>query len=79
MGTRRFTSSCPFFALGQGLRIQVTHVWGKHELLRFQSTITCAATGTLLQQAELNVFKPQTVSSYLEEVGHATPRTHQRR
>ena len=79
LGTRHLTSSCPFFALDQRLHIQVTHVWGKHELLRFQSTITCASTGTLLQQAELNVFKPQTVSSYLEEVGHATPRTHQRR
>ena len=42
-------------------------------------TITSAATGTLLQQAELNVFKPKALQAYLQEVGHDNSRAHQRR
>jgi len=65
MGTRRLESYCQFFELGQTLRIHVSHVWGKHELMRFRCTITSAATGALLQHAELNVFKPKTLQPYL--------------
>ena len=78
LGTRRLELYCQFFELGQTLRIHVVPVWGKHELLRFRCTITSAA-GTLLQQAELNVFKPKALQTYLEEVGHDDSRTHQRR
>jgi len=78
MGTRRLEMSCQFFELSQTLRIHVSHIWGKHELMRFRCTITSATTGTLLQQAELHVFKPKTVQSYLEGVGHDHSRTHQR-
>lgn len=70
MGTRRFESHGQFFALGQTLRIHVIHIWGNHELMRFKCTITLASTGQLLQQAELNVFKPKALQSYLEEVDH---------
>ena len=79
MGTRRLESYCQFFALGQTLRIHVMHVWGKHELMRFRCTITSATTGTLLQHAELNVFKPKALQTYLQEVGHDNSRAHQRR
>ena len=79
MGTRRLESYCQFFALGQTLRIHVMHVWGKHELMRFRCTITSATTGTLLQHAELNVFKPKALQAYLQEVGHDNSRAHQRR
>ena len=78
MGTRRLETVCQFFALGETLRIHVSHVWGTHELMRFRCTITAAITGALLQHAELHVFKPKTVQSYLEGVGHDHSRTHQR-
>jgi len=77
LGTRRLELYCQFFELGQTLRIQVAHVWGKHEVLRFRCSITSAVAGTLLQQAELNVFKPRALQAYLEEVGHDNSRTHQ--
>jgi predicted hotdog family 3-hydroxylacyl-ACP dehydratase len=79
VGTRRLALSCQFFELGQTLRIHVAHVWGKHELMRFRCAITSAAAGTLLQQAELNVFRPKALQTYLEEVGHDNSRTYQRR
>jgi predicted hotdog family 3-hydroxylacyl-ACP dehydratase len=78
LGTRRLELYCQFFELGQTLRIHVAHVWGKHELMRFRCSITSAA-GTLLQQAELNVFRPKALQAYLEEVGHDDSRAHQRR
>jgi predicted hotdog family 3-hydroxylacyl-ACP dehydratase len=76
LGTRHLAVYCQFFALGQILHIQVVHVWGKHELMRFRCSITSATTGTLLQQAELNVFKPKALQAYLAEVGHDNSRTH---
>lgn len=79
LGTRRLALYCQFFELGQTLWIHVAHVWGKHELMRFRCSITSAAAGTLLQQAELNVFKPKALQAYLEEVGHGDSRTYQRR
>ena len=69
MGTRCLESHCQVFELGQTLWIHVRHIWGKHELMRFRCHISHAATGQLLQQAELNVFKPKRLQSYLEEVG----------
>ncbi len=79
LGTRRLELYCQFFELGQTLRIHVAQVWGKHELMRFRCSITSAAAGALLQQAELNVFRPKALQAYLEEVGHDNSRTYQRR
>ncbi len=79
LGTRRLETHCQFFELGQTLRIDVTHIWGQHELMRFRCAITHAVSDTRLQQAELNVFKPKTLQSYLEEIGHDDTRTHHRR
>jgi predicted hotdog family 3-hydroxylacyl-ACP dehydratase len=76
MGTRRLETACQCFALGQTLRIHVSHVWGTLELRRFRCTITAALTGIVLQHAELHIFKPNNVQSYLEEVGHDHARTH---
>jgi predicted hotdog family 3-hydroxylacyl-ACP dehydratase len=78
LGTRRLETSCQFFELGQTLHIEATHIWGKHELMRFRCVITHAASNTRLQQAELNVFKPKALQSYLEENGHDDTRTHHR-
>jgi predicted hotdog family 3-hydroxylacyl-ACP dehydratase len=69
LGTPQLTTYCQFFHCGQTLQIQVTHVWGDNELMQFHCTIQDALTGKLLQQAELNVFRPQDVSSYLHEIG----------
>ena len=69
LGTPQLQTSCQFFDIRQTLRIQVTHVWGENELLQFHCTIQDASTGKLLQQAELNVFKPKDLQSYLDGVG----------
>jgi predicted hotdog family 3-hydroxylacyl-ACP dehydratase len=69
LGTPLFKTSCQFFAVGQTLQIQVTHIWGDHELMQFHCVIQDACTGELLQQAELNVFRPKDIQSYLHEVG----------
>jgi predicted hotdog family 3-hydroxylacyl-ACP dehydratase len=68
LGTPQLQTSCQFFDVRQRLRIQVTHVWGDNELMQFHCTIQDAATGKLLQQAELNVFKPKDLQSYLDGV-----------
>lgn len=79
MGTRRWETSCEFFELGQTLRIHVSHIWGKHELMRFHCTITSeAASEPLLQQADLSVFKPRALQAYLEEIDHDNSGTSQR-
>jgi predicted hotdog family 3-hydroxylacyl-ACP dehydratase len=69
LGTPELRTYCQFFDCGQTLQIQVTHVWGEHELMQFHCTIQEASTGKLLQQAELNVFKPKDLQLYLHEVG----------
>jgi predicted hotdog family 3-hydroxylacyl-ACP dehydratase len=69
LGTPQLHTSCQFFHVRQTLQIQVTHVWGDHELMQFHCTIQDASTGKLLQQAELNVFKPKDLQAYLDEVG----------
>lgn len=76
LGTRRLETTCQFFELSQTLRIEVTHIWGKHELMRFRCRITNAVSDARLQQAELNVFKPKALQSYLKENGHDDTRPH---
>jgi predicted hotdog family 3-hydroxylacyl-ACP dehydratase len=78
LGTRRLETNCQFFELGQTLRIEATHIWGQHELMRFRCRITHPASDTRLQRAELNVFKPKALQAYLEEIGHDNTRTHHR-
>ena len=68
LGTPQLTTHCQFFACGQTLQIQVTHVWGENELRQFHCTIQDALTGKLLQQAELNIFKPHDLRSYLHRI-----------
>jgi predicted hotdog family 3-hydroxylacyl-ACP dehydratase len=69
LGTPQLTIHCQFFALGQTLKVEVTHVWGHNELMQFHCTIHDALTGKFLQQADLNVFKPKDLQSFLHEVG----------
>jgi predicted hotdog family 3-hydroxylacyl-ACP dehydratase len=69
LGTPQLKTYCQFFDCGQTLQIQVTYVWGNNELMQFHCTIQDASTGTLLQQAELNVFKPRDLQSYLHGIG----------
>ncbi|MGE3538580.1 MAG: 3-hydroxylacyl-ACP dehydratase [Candidatus Tectimicrobiota bacterium] len=68
LGTSALQSACQFFDLGQTLWIQVTHVWGDHELMQFHCTITDAASGRPLQEADLNVFKPKDLQAYLSRM-----------
>ena len=68
LGTPQLTTHCQFFACGQTLRIQVTHAWGENELMQFHCTVQDPLTGKILQQAELNIFKPQNIQSYLHEI-----------
>jgi predicted hotdog family 3-hydroxylacyl-ACP dehydratase len=69
LGTPQLKTYCQFFDCGQTLQIQVAHVWGDNELMQFHCTIQDAPTGKLLQQAELNVFKPQNLQSHLHGPG----------
>jgi predicted hotdog family 3-hydroxylacyl-ACP dehydratase len=69
LGTPLLKTYCQFFDCGQTLQIQVTHVWGNNELMQFHCTIQDTLTGKLLQQADLNVFKPQDLQSYLHGIG----------
>jgi predicted hotdog family 3-hydroxylacyl-ACP dehydratase len=68
LGTPRWQSWCRYFTVGQTLWIHVAHVWGDNEFLRFHCTITDTTTTALLQQADLNVFKPKKLHVYLNEV-----------
>ena len=68
MGTPRWKSYDPFFDVGQTIRIQVVHIWGEHEVMRFHCTITDGNSGALLQQADLNVFRPKDLQAYLRGV-----------
>jgi predicted hotdog family 3-hydroxylacyl-ACP dehydratase len=69
LGTPQLKTYCQFFDCGQTLQIQVTHVWGDNELMQFHCTIQDASTGKLLQQAELNVFKPKNLQASLHGLG----------
>jgi predicted hotdog family 3-hydroxylacyl-ACP dehydratase len=69
LGTPELKTCCQFFDCGQTLQIQATHVWGDNEFMQFHCTIQDALTGKLLQQAELHVFKPQDLQSYLHRIG----------
>jgi len=69
IGTPELKTYCQFFDCGQTLQIQVTHVWGENELMQFHCTIQDPLTGKILQQAELTIFKPQNLQSYLHEIG----------
>ena len=66
LGTPQWRSACRVFTLGQTLHIHVRHIWGDEQFLRFHCTITDAAAGQLLQQADVNVFKPTDVRQYLQ-------------
>jgi len=69
LGTPQLKTYCQFFDCGQTVQIQVTYVWGHNELRQFHCTIQDALTGKLLQQAELNVFKPQDLQSSVHRTG----------
>lgn len=79
LGTHRLETHCQFFEFGQSFHIAATHIWGKHELMRFRCAITHAASDVSLQRAELNVFKPVALQPYLEENGHDDTRPYHRR
>lgn len=69
LGIPQLKTYCQLFDCGQTLQVQVTHVWGDNELMQFHCTIHDALTGKLLQQAELTVFKPGDLQSYLHGIG----------
>jgi predicted hotdog family 3-hydroxylacyl-ACP dehydratase len=61
-----YRSYHPSFKVGQTLRVEVTHAWGENQVARFQCTIKDAQNGKLLQQAELSVFKPESLDTMLQ-------------
>jgi predicted hotdog family 3-hydroxylacyl-ACP dehydratase len=69
LGIPQLKTYCQLFDCGQTLQVQVTHVWGDNELMQFHCAIHDALTGKLLQQAELTVFKPGDLQSYLHGIG----------
>ena len=68
LGAPKFKSHCRQFWLGQTLRIEVAHVWGDSQLARFECAIRNAQTRELLQQAELSVFKPESLDIILKRL-----------
>ena len=66
LGAPRFQSHCDAFTIGMVLHVRVEEVWGESELHRFKCTIHDAATGDLLQDADLNVFRPRNVGAFLK-------------
>lgn len=62
----KFKSYSQSFRLGQTLRVEVAHVWGERQLARFHCGIRDAQTGDLLQEAELSVFKPETLDTLVQ-------------
>jgi predicted hotdog family 3-hydroxylacyl-ACP dehydratase len=61
----KFKSYNQSFRLGQTLRVEVAHTWGESQLARFKCAIKDAKNGELLQQAELSVFKPESLDTML--------------
>jgi predicted hotdog family 3-hydroxylacyl-ACP dehydratase len=66
IGVPKFKSHCQSFRLGQTLRVEVAHTWGESQLARFACAIKDAQNGTLLQEAELSVFKPEGLDTILQ-------------
>ncbi len=64
----KFESYNPLFRLGKTLRVEVAHTWGESQLARFQCAIKDAKNGELLQQAELSVFKPESLDNILQRL-----------
>jgi predicted hotdog family 3-hydroxylacyl-ACP dehydratase len=62
----KFKSCIQSFRLGQTLRVEVAHTWGESQLARFQCVIKDPQNGTLLQEAELSVFKPESLDTILQ-------------
>jgi hypothetical protein len=51
------------------LRIEARRVWGDTELMRFSCRILDTPAGRSLQEAELNVFKPENIQAFLKANG----------
>lgn len=65
LGTPYLRSSIKVFSTGQTLRIRIDHAWGERELLRFACRIHDELTRDLLQEAEVNVYRPANLDEFI--------------
>jgi predicted hotdog family 3-hydroxylacyl-ACP dehydratase len=58
LGCRSVDLSAGPFRVGQILHVHARRLWGDEHLMKFSCSITDAATGALLQEADLSVYDP---------------------
>lgn len=65
IGVRRAAFHVPSFREGALLHVEVSPVWGEDELYSFSGLVRDAATGDVVAEAQLNLFKPRNLKEFL--------------
>lgn len=68
LSVREYASEVATFPMGTTLLVEVTHVWGEGEMMRFDGVLRDATHGQILAQGGLSVFSPGNPDSYLKGV-----------
>ncbi len=71
LGTPKCSCAVGFFRPGQHLRIRARKTWGDDELLQFHCTLSLVDDDTPLLTADLNVYRPRDLGTYLNGEGDA--------
>jgi len=66
LSVREYASDVAMFPMGTTLLVEVTHVWGEGEMMRFDGILRDATHGQILAQGGLSVFSPENPDSYLK-------------
>lgn len=66
VGSRRVDFSTAGFRAGQRLEVSAVRVWGEREYASFACVVRDADTSTMLAQANLNVYQPNSMEQLME-------------
>ena len=66
LSVREYVSQVAMFPMGTTLLVEVDHVWGEGEMMRFDGVLRDATHGQILAQGRLSVFSPENPDSYLK-------------
>ncbi len=66
LSVREYASEVATFPIGTRLLVEVTHVWGEGEMMRFDGVLRDAAHGQILAQGGLSIFAPENPDNYLK-------------
>lgn len=66
LSVREYASEVATFPMGMTLLVEVDHVWGDGDMMRFDGRLRDAASGQILAQGGLNVFAPENPDNYLK-------------